>query len=162
MFLMQAGRTEVAASPFDETQLRWQIGIGFFNIEGCHRAITGRRRRWSSVGRAALRRGHPRAYAAGLRARTGRPAGGSSAPPSGRPHCAVQYDESLTMTVNDPKVAGAVMTSAASDSDARLVAPARPRSSRSRATRWLTPGCSSAASRSPRPEHRGRHVALAT
>ena len=133
MFLMQGpGAPEVAAiTPFDVNPgLRWEIGIGFFNIEN---ALNTRDYgfgvddvvfEWDErhpVDESQFVPAHTPACARfGL---AGQPAGQQCATLQVDRTALFECDESLTVTVNNPKVAGSgsVSVGAASDSDARLV-----------------------------------------
>ena len=133
MFLMQGpGASEVAAiTPFDvNTGVRWQIGLGFYTIEtaagtadygfGIDDVVF----EWDErhpLDESQFAPAHTPACARfGL---AGQPAGQQCAALMVDRTALFECDEGLTVTVNDPKVAGAgsVVVRAASDSDARLV-----------------------------------------
>jgi Thrombospondin type 3 repeat len=131
VFLMQGpGASEITdVTPYDvNASLRWQIGIGFYNIEGATTAadygfgIDDVVFEWDErhpVDEGTL--GHtPACQRFGL---AGQPAGQQCATLMVDRTALFECDESLTVTVSNPKVAGSgsVIVKAASDSDARLI-----------------------------------------
>jgi hypothetical protein len=131
VFMMSGpGASEVVdVTPYDVNPgVRWQLGIGFYNIESANNlndygfGIDDVVLEWDErhpVDEAAL--GHtPACQRFGG---VGQPAGQQCATLMVDRTALFECDESLTVTVNDPKVAGSgsVTVKAASDSDARLV-----------------------------------------
>ena len=133
VFLMQGpGASEVAAvTPFDVNPgTRWQIGIGFYNIESAGNltdyglAVDDVVFEWDEkhpVDEAAFAPAHtPACQRFGL---AGQPAGQQCATLMVDRASLFECDESLRVTVHNPKVAGSgsVQVKAASDSDSRQV-----------------------------------------
>ncbi|HZM70317.1 MAG TPA: thrombospondin type 3 repeat-containing protein [Candidatus Cryosericum sp.] len=130
-FLMQGpGAAEVAAvTPFDVNPgVRWQIGIGFFNIEAAGNAsdyglgVDDVVFEWDErhpVDETSFIPPHTAACSRfGLQ---GQPAGQQCGTLSVDRAALFECDDALTVTVRDPKAGASVTVMAASDSDARLI-----------------------------------------
>jgi hypothetical protein len=130
-FLMQGpGAAEVAAvTPFDVNPgVRWQIGIGFFNIEAAGNAsdyglgVDDVVFEWDErhpVDETSFI--PPHTAACNRFGQPGQPAGQQCGTLSVDRSALYECDDSLTVTVRDPKAGASVTVMAASDSDARLI-----------------------------------------
>jgi hypothetical protein len=133
VFLMQGpGASEITdVTPYDvNASLRWQIGIGFYNIEGATNVadygfgIDDVVFEWDE--RHPVDESQflpPHTPACQRFGQPGQPAGQQCATLMVDRTSLFECDEALTVTVNNPKVAGSgsVIVKAASDSDARLI-----------------------------------------